>query len=212
LPGASTNLAIAPIQRATDMCVGRAAAAPATGHVLRQTALPPGAGTARRSRGRRPGRIPSAWRASGFQDHAGPHRARPREQQRSGLSARRALHGNLPIPPDPDQMGETARSGLVAPGHPHRTRGMGVAGVDADHRQADPPERVPQPARHGPGLDADASGPRCLLARQRCQGAGIGGHATLMDGPARLIHDTDVSFRDTSRPTCRFIALSPIGG
>jgi len=57
LPGASTDPAIAPVQRATDMCVGRAAAAaPATGHVLRQTALPPGAGTARRSRGRRPGR------------------------------------------------------------------------------------------------------------------------------------------------------------
>jgi hypothetical protein len=71
---------------------------------------------------------------------------------------------------------------------------MGVAGVDADYRQANPPELVPEPTRHGTGLETDAFGLRCSLAQQRRQGTGVGCHAALPDGPAGLIHDADRRF------------------
>ncbi|MBY6120493.1 hypothetical protein KUV64_15285 [Mameliella alba] len=56
-----------------------------------------------------------------------------------------ALYRDLSTPTDPDQFSEPASAILVAFIHPHRVCGMSVAGVDANHRQADPPEFMSRP-------------------------------------------------------------------
>lgn len=45
-----------------------------------------------------------------------------------------ALYRDLSISADPDQFSESASVILVALVYPHRERGMGVAGVDTNHR------------------------------------------------------------------------------
>ena len=135
--------------------------------------------------------------------------ARPGDQERPDLLAGLAFDRDLAIPADPDQFGEAARVVLVALVHPHRERGMGMAGIDADHRKADPPEFVPEPARHGAGLEADALGIRCALPNSSVSAPGSDLASPSIDGAARLVDNTDeVSFCDTSSPTyCFIVAL-----
>jgi len=115
----------------------------------------------------------------------------PRDQERADLLTGLALHRHLAIPADPDQFGETARIVLVALVHPPRKRSMGMAGVDADDGQADPPQFVPEPARHGTGLEADALGLRRLLRQQRGQGARIRLRPPLENWVSAFVHHTD---------------------
>lgn len=66
-----------------------------------------------------------------------------------------ALDANRAIPADPDQLGKTARIVGVALVHPNGQHRMRVAGVNADDRQADTLEFVPQPTRHRARFEAN---------------------------------------------------------
>ena len=80
---------------------------------------------------------------------------------------------------------------------------MSMARIDAHDRQIDPPELVPEPARHRPSLEADPFRPRCIFAQHACQCTRI---------RLRLfLRTSTTNNEETSRPTfCFMIALQII--
>ncbi len=62
----------------------------------------------------------------------------------------RAFHVHLTIPADANQFGEAAGIALAAFVHPHRKSRLRMPGINADDRQPDPCELVPEPPDMAP--------------------------------------------------------------
>jgi hypothetical protein len=64
---------------------------------------------------------------------------------------------------------------------------MRVTSIDTDHGKIDTPKLVPKPTCHCSGLEPDALGMGRALAKQFSQGARVGLHRSLVDGPSYMV-------------------------
>jgi hypothetical protein len=69
-----------------------------------------------------------------------------------------ALHPYLSVPVNPDKLGKSARVILIALVHANGERRVRMASIDADDRQINAPQFVPEPARHRSSFKADTIG------------------------------------------------------
>jgi hypothetical protein len=92
---------------------------------------------------------------------------------------------------------------------PHVQRGLGLAGVETNHRQAGVDQRLPQPGRQGPGLQPDAHRLRRMLADHRLDRLRRAGAAAAPDPLVLLIQDMHLGFfqRDVQSDILTMVAL-----
>ncbi len=105
--------------------------------------------------------------------------------------ARFAPDLDFSIPSDPDQLSQAAgvvRVGLV---ESHRQSRMGMTGVDTYDRQIEPLELMPQPARHGACLKANAQSRWRALPDQSCKRARIRRRPPFEQDPAVVVQNAN---------------------
>lgn len=90
-------------------------------------------------------------------------------QQRPALLARQGLHMHRAKQVDPHHLRNAA--GVIAVGlvHLRLKESLGVAGLDADHRQAGPGRAFEQPLRQGAGFKPNALKPPVGILEDPCQ-------------------------------------------
>ena len=148
-----------------------------------------------------------AWTGPGFPSPCGSHQPRPRDEQGADLLTGFALDCHFPIPTDPHKLGQTPGVVLVALVHPDGQNRVRVPRIDADHRQTDPLQFMPEPARHGAGLEAHPFRQRCLLCQNCSQSADLA-RPSKITRPFSSTTQTAVSFCETSKPTYCVIVMS----
>ncbi len=80
----------------------------------------------------------------------------PAVQDRPELMTRHTLDLDLLVPTALHDPGQARGIVAVALVNLHRQRRLGVAGIDADHRQTQSPQLMPEPGRRRTGLQPDA--------------------------------------------------------
>ncbi|CCW19764.1 Mobile element protein [Sphingobium indicum BiD32] len=125
--------------------------------------------------------------------------------QRANQHAVKALYPHLAVKADLGKVRESVRVICIGLVRRHIQRRLGMAGMNANRRQAFQLQRMIEPDRQRPRLEHDALRVRSTLADHLCYQFGIGQRQIRL--PASRT-ETNVSFNDTARPINCFMVVS----